>query len=242
MSPFRFAAVAAIAAASVWPSPAAAAPAHPRAKSSARAPAPAPAPAAAAPATAPTTAPVIAAAAYLLLDFASGTPLVAQNADERRDPASLTKLMTAYVAYAPGRQAHAVADGDGFAGRMARRGPRMFIEPRRAVRSTSFCMAVVQSATTRRSRSPRPSPAANPRSSLMNAEAGDGAAGTHFTNATAAAGDHFPTARDLAVLAAAIIRDYPDHYSLYSLKEIATTTSRSRTATVCCGLIPTWTG
>jgi D-alanyl-D-alanine carboxypeptidase (penicillin-binding protein 5/6) len=44
-------------------------------------------------------APVIAAAAYLLHDNASGQSIVAQNADLRRDPASLTKLMTAYLTF-----------------------------------------------------------------------------------------------------------------------------------------------
>src|SRR5262245_6560361 len=97
MSPFRLVAVAALAVAGVWPSLPAAAPAHPRTPTKARPPAPAPAPRPRAPAA--TGAPITAAAAYLLLDSASGTPLVAQNADERRDPASLTKLMTAYVAF-----------------------------------------------------------------------------------------------------------------------------------------------
>jgi len=42
--------------------------------------------------------PVIAAQAYLLLDVASGQVIAAENADDRREPASLTKLMTAYLA------------------------------------------------------------------------------------------------------------------------------------------------
>ena len=44
-------------------------------------------------------APQIAAAAHLLVDVTSGQTLAAANADERRDPASLTKLMTAYVVF-----------------------------------------------------------------------------------------------------------------------------------------------
>src|SRR4051812_13243013 len=59
----------------------------------------------AAPAGAQTTlpgampAPAIAAKAYLLVDVLSGKVLVAQNADEPREPASLTKLMTAYLVF-----------------------------------------------------------------------------------------------------------------------------------------------
>jgi D-alanyl-D-alanine carboxypeptidase (penicillin-binding protein 5/6) len=44
--------------------------------------------------------PVIAAQAYLLLDVASGQVIAAENGDERREPASLTKLMTAYLVFA----------------------------------------------------------------------------------------------------------------------------------------------
>jgi serine-type D-Ala-D-Ala carboxypeptidase (penicillin-binding protein 5/6) len=44
-------------------------------------------------------APAIGAKAYLLIDVLSGKVLVAQNADEPREPASLTKLMTAYLVF-----------------------------------------------------------------------------------------------------------------------------------------------
>src|SRR4030095_7186815 len=54
----------------------------------------------AAPGVATTTpAPVVAAAPYLWQDTASGQAIVEENADARRDPASLTKLMTAYVTF-----------------------------------------------------------------------------------------------------------------------------------------------
>src|SRR5687767_12951696 len=44
-------------------------------------------------------APAVAAASFVLVDMTSGQTLVAQNADEKRDPASLTKLMTAYLTF-----------------------------------------------------------------------------------------------------------------------------------------------
>ena len=55
---------------------------------------------------------------------------------------------------------------------------------------------------------------------MMNAEAKRlGMNGTHFTNATGLPGDgHFTTVRDLAILAAAIIRDYPKYYPIYSMQ------------------------
>jgi len=47
-----------------------------------------------------------------------------------------------------------------------------------------------------------------------------GMTGTHFTNATGLPHpDHYTSARDMAALAHAVIRDYPDHYKLYSVEE-----------------------
>ena len=48
----------------------------------------------------PVSAPAIAAPSYLLLDVASGQAIVAEKAGERHEPASLTKLMTAYLTFA----------------------------------------------------------------------------------------------------------------------------------------------
>src|SRR5512143_792174 len=55
-------------------------------------------------APAPFTPPAIAAPSYTLIDVTSGQTILAHNADERRDPASLTKLMTAYLAFAALRE------------------------------------------------------------------------------------------------------------------------------------------
>ncbi|HZI83486.1 MAG TPA: serine hydrolase, partial [Casimicrobiaceae bacterium] len=79
--------------------------------------------------------PAIAAKAYVLVDALSGQTIAAQSADERREPASLTKLMTAYVAF------RALKDKDLTPSQMVTvsqkawraEGSRMFIEPRKAV-------------------------------------------------------------------------------------------------------------
>ena len=83
----------------------------------------------------PAPAPVIAAQAYLLLDVASGQVIAAENADERRDPASLTKLMTAYLAFAALRDKAIVPSQlvDVSTAAWHAEGSRMFIEPRKAV-------------------------------------------------------------------------------------------------------------
>lgn len=208
MSPSRFIIAAAFAVAA-WPSIIAAAP-SPRP------------PPAAAPQGAP---PAIAAPAYLLLDFASGTTIVAQNADERRDPASLTKLMTAYLTFA------ALKDGKITPSQIVpvstaawhAEGSRMFIEPRRAVSVDELMRGMIVQSGNDASIALAELIAGSEAEFVarMNAEAKRlGLANTNFMNVTGLPQpEHYSTARDLATLAAAVIRDFPDYYPLYSLKE-----------------------
>jgi D-alanyl-D-alanine carboxypeptidase len=85
------------------------------------------------PATSPP--PAIGAPAYLLIDYASGQGIVAENADERREPASLTKLMTAYLTFAALKQKQIQPAQNVPVSERAWKaeGSRMFIEPRKAV-------------------------------------------------------------------------------------------------------------
>ena len=79
--------------------------------------------------------PQVAAASWILVDVTSGQVIAAQNADERRDPASLTKLMTAYLAFGALRDKAVTPSQAVSVSERAWRaeGSRMFIEPRRAV-------------------------------------------------------------------------------------------------------------
>src|SRR5436305_8797270 len=79
--------------------------------------------------------PVIAAKAYLLVDILSGQTLVAQGADEPREPASLTKLMTAYIAFRALKDKELTPSQMVTVSEKAWRaeGSRMFIEPKKAV-------------------------------------------------------------------------------------------------------------
>ena len=76
--------------------------------------------------------PAVAAKAYVLLDVVSGQVLVAQNADEPREPASLTKLMTAYLTFDALRQKQLLPSQAVTVSERAWRseGSRMFIEPK----------------------------------------------------------------------------------------------------------------
>jgi D-alanyl-D-alanine carboxypeptidase (penicillin-binding protein 5/6) len=170
-------------------------------------------------------APAIAAQSFLLLDMASGQVIAAENADERRDPASLTKLMTAYLTFAALRD-KAIAPQQLITVSTAAwrtEGSRMFIEPRKAVTVDELLRGmIVQSgndASIALAELVAGSEAAF--AERMNGEAARlGLSNTHFTNATGLSQpQHYSTAVDLARLAAALIRDFPDNYQLYSLRE-----------------------
>ncbi|MDH5244877.1 MAG: D-alanyl-D-alanine carboxypeptidase [Betaproteobacteria bacterium] len=173
----------------------------------------------------PIPAPAIAAQSYLLLDVTTGQVLAADNADERRDPASLTKLMTAYLAFAALRD-KAIAPAQLVPVSEAAwraEGSRMFIEPRKAVTVDELLRGmIVQSgndASIALAELVAGSEAAF--AERMNAEAARlGLVNTRFANATGLPdSQHYSTAADLARLAAALIRDFPDNYQLYSLRE-----------------------
>ncbi len=183
---------------------------------------PAPAPA---PASGPIVAPPIAAPAYLLMDVTSGQVIVAENAEERRDPASLTKLMTAYLVFAALREGKLTLAQEVTVSQAAWRveGSRTFIEPKRPVSVDVLLHGlIVQSgndAAVALAEAVAGSEAAF--AERMNAESKRmGLAGTNFVNATGLADPkHYSTAGDIAALAAAVIRDFPEYYPLYALKE-----------------------
>lgn len=169
--------------------------------------------------------PPVAAKAYLLLDYTSGQTLAAQNPDERMEPASLTKLMTAYVTFAALRQktlaleqAVPVSQRAWQAG-----GSRMFIQPGRPVTVAELlrgmivqsgndaCIALAEAV----------GGSEEGFAQMMTREARRlGMTNTHFANATGLSHpQHYTTARDLGILASAIVRDFPEHYALYAMKE-----------------------
>ncbi len=169
--------------------------------------------------------PQIAVKAYLLLDFNSMQPLVEKNPDERVEPASLTKLMTAYLTFAALKQKTLKPDQVVPVSVRAWRaeGSRMFIEPRKPVTvdelirgmivqsGNDACIALAEVIAG----------SEDVFAQMMNREAQRlGMKNTSFMNSTGLPHpQHYSTAHDLALLAAAIIRDFPEYYPLYSLKE-----------------------
>ena len=170
-------------------------------------------------------APSVAARAWLLIDHSSGQSLAEQDADARLEPASLTKLMTAYVVFDALKQGKLKGDQAVPVSEKAWKAPgsRMFIEPRKPVTvdellrgmivqsGNDACMALAEAvAGTEAAFVGR-----------MNLEARRlGLASTHYMNATGLPDpQHYTTTRDLARLAQALIRDHPEYYPLYSMKE-----------------------
>lgn len=171
------------------------------------------------------TAPDVQAGAYLLVDFPSGQVLAARNADARMAPASLTKLMTCYVVF------HALKTGtlkltdpvtiSEHAWRAE--GSRTFLKVGSQVPAEVLIEGmIVQSgndATIALAEHIGGTEQAFVQ--LMNEYAQRlGMTGTHFDDSTGLpSATHYTTAHDLALLASALIRDYPQYYHWFSMRE-----------------------
>jgi len=169
--------------------------------------------------------PAVAARAWLLMDTASGQVIAAANPDERLEPASLTKLMTAYLVFAALRNKSIALDQTVQVSERAWRaaGSRMFIEPRKPVTVEELIQGmVVQSGNDACiALAELVGGSEDAFASRMNREARRlGMGDTNFTNASGLPDPkHYSTAHDLALLAAALIRDFPQDYRYYSMRE-----------------------
>ena len=170
------------------------------------------------------TPPAIKARSYILQDFDTGTVLVEHNADEPVEPASLTKMMTVYVALAQ------LADGKFQMGdpvliskkawKMG--GSKMFIEVGKQVPVVDLLKGVIIQSGNDASVALAEFVAGDESAfaDLMNQYASQlGMTNTNFVNASGLPhADHYSTARDMANLAAALIRDFPEHYPLHAVR------------------------
>jgi D-alanyl-D-alanine carboxypeptidase (penicillin-binding protein 5/6) len=167
----------------------------------------------------------VAARAWLLVDLTSGQTIASRNPGERIEPASLTKLMTAYLAFSALKAKSLAPDQSVAVSLRAWRsgGSRMFIEPQKPVTVQELLRGVVvqsgNDASIALAEAIAGSEAAF--SERMNLEAARlGLKDTHFVNSTGLpVPGHYSTTNDLALLAAALIRDHPDYYKLYSERE-----------------------
>lgn len=165
--------------------------------------------------------PSVLAKSWMVGDLSSGQILAADKPDLRIEPASLTKLMTAYLVFAALREGTVKLDQQVTVSTRAWRAPgsRMFIEPRRPVSIEQLILGMeVQSgndATIALAEAVAGSEELFVQ--LMNREAARlGMRGTHFVNATGLPdAQHYSTASDLYALSAALIRDFPEQYARY---------------------------
>ena len=171
--------------------------------------------------------PAVAARAWLLVDHSSGQPLASMNPDERVEPASLTKLMTAYLAFAALKQGLLKADQQVPVSERAwkAQGSRMFIEPKKPVTVDELIRGMIVQSGNDACIALAEAVAGSEESfvAMMNREAARlGLKNTHFMNATGLPdAQHYSTASDLARLASTLIRDFPEYYPIYSMKEYA---------------------
>lgn len=173
----------------------------------------------------PVTPPPVAARAYILVDLLSGQTLAAASENDRHEPASLTKLMTAYVAFA------ALRDGTLDPARplpVSERatkapGARMFLTAGQPAAPMDLLRGLIVQSANDAAVALAEGVAGSEAAFVerMNAQARRmGLADTAFVNATGQpAQGHYASARDLATLAAHLVRDFPERYALYSERE-----------------------
>jgi len=171
-------------------------------------------------------APILAAKSYLLYDYTSNQVLVNQNGDARMEPASLTKLMTAYLAFDAIKHgtitleqklrvpATAVRNISGESRMLLKAGQTASVDELlhglivQSGNDAAFTLAVNIAGSEAGF------------VGMMNQEAKRlGMNNTHFANPVGLQDpQHYSSAYDLALLAAAIMRDYPQHYQLFSVR------------------------
>lgn len=171
------------------------------------------------------SAPTLAAKSYVLMDFNSGQFLVESNPDMRVEPASITKLMTAYIIYAAMQRGdlkpETMVNISEKAWRM--QGSKMFVRVGTQVSVDDLLKGMIIQSGNDATIALAEHIAGSEEAfvSMMNHEAQRmGLTGTHFTNATGwPDANHYSTARDVAHLMAAVIRDFPEGYKRESQKE-----------------------
>ena len=187
---------------------------------------------AAAPATAATPTavpppPQLAARSFIVIDHDSGRVLAALEPDSRQEPASLTKLMSAYAVFkalAEGRirltdtvtiSEHA----------WKQEGSRMFIEVGKQVSVNDLLAGMIVQSGNDATVALAEKVGGNEDTfvQMMNTYANQlGMTGSHFTNSAGMPHpEHYMTARDAATLTSALIHEFPELYRLYSQREFA---------------------
>ena len=170
-------------------------------------------------------APTVAAKSFILIDFNSGKVLAEKNADTRLSPASLTKIMTVYVIFRELSNGHLTLDEKVTISKKAWQtgGSRMFVEVNKQVAIEDLLQGVIIQSGNDASVALAEHVAGDEStfSAMMNQQAKRlGMLDSHFENSMGLPRDnHYTTARDLAKLTSAVIREFPEYYRWDSQKE-----------------------
>lgn len=168
--------------------------------------------------------PQIAGSSWVLMDPLSGRVIMEHNSNERLPPASLTKMMTAYIVERELDEGRiSMSDMVPISVKAWRtEGSRTFVQEGTKVSVENLLKGVIIQSGNDASVALAEFVAGSERAfvDIMNQQAQLlGMKDTHFENATGLPSpDHFSTAYDLAILAQHIIQDYPENYSLYAQK------------------------
>ena len=170
-------------------------------------------------------APSIAAKAYVLMDHNSGIILAANNENEKRSPASLTKLMTSYVVFKRLKEEFITLDDEVKISEKAWRtgGSKSFIEVGKMIKLEDLLQGMIIQSGNDASVALAEHVAGSEGTFVlfMNDYAQQiGMENTRFENASGLPhDDQYTTAKDMALLSSAMIRDFPVYYEWYSQKE-----------------------
>ena len=165
------------------------------------------------------------ASSYLLMDFSSGTILADHNSNERVDPASITKIMTAYIVYKSlAAEDITLYDQVEISEKAWRSiGSRMFVEVGNQIILEDLLLGlIIQSGNDASiALAEHVAGTEDAFADIMNEQAKRlGMKDSHFVNATGLPdADHFTTANDVALLSRAMIAEFPEEYKRYAQKE-----------------------
>ncbi len=169
--------------------------------------------------------PTLEATSHILIDFNSGQTLAENAPDLRIEPASITKLMTAYIVFHELKSGNFTLDDEVTISEKAWRmgGSKMFVEVGKKIRVEDLLRGMIIQSGNDATIALAEFVAGSEETfaSYMNQIAEKlGMTGSHFTNASGWPGeDHYSTARDIAILSAALIRNFPEYYHFYSETE-----------------------
>lgn len=169
--------------------------------------------------------PQINATSYILMDATTGTVLTEMNADQPLPPASLTKIMTTYVADNELAAGNIKMDDEVFVSVKAWRaeGSKMFIQEGTKVRLEDIMRGIIIQSGNDASIALAEHLAGSEEAfaDVMNQHAAAlGMTNTHFTNSSGLPDpDHYMSSRDLATLARAVIMRFPEAYKMYGERE-----------------------